>query len=630
MAAFLVSFFLISRSYVRFRAASVVQVTLTREAVHDLPMRIHRASPAAPRDARPGASVGGVTSAAHRCLRHGRCGCRSRDHGRCRRLPRHRQCRRCRRCRRRRFRFPLRPTASPDHGVSSGPRVAAGRPPTPATRRRRAAGRAAAGRGGGAAATGHSGADAAAANGAAVPLSPPVHRVVAVPVVNVPHPPARRGRCRRAPPPPPPAAGTSDAFRAALTAYLDGEHAPLTALLDDTVVWESPLFALSGKAAVLEQLAATAAFLENPAVYFPPASVADAAAAGVEWTVSGVWGVPTRPRVLLAGGSRLRPHRRAAGGWRGGGGRAGAGAGAALSRLGGLLPNLNWGGKARAPPPPTPDEVADALAIGAAGDAPATPPVAYEVVVQPGRMELVATTPLMPTDRLHGMYEVPIAPAVLFTGEVRRREQYESVAGITLTIEAATAADVAAAAAAAAAEEEAAAAEEAAAKAKANDGRDAAAADSADGADGAADGAAAAAAWDGRRVVRWSIPAPSAFARTPPPAPSSPRVAYVHAPTVVLGVAPYTPPDGGGWAAAAAAAAGLLAAARRDGWAVAPGGAVRVTQFHGKVGWNGRGAPAICTFATVPGAARAAEVAVPLVWAGEGGGGRVPPLWEEQ
>jgi len=38
MAAFLVSFFLISRSYVRFRAASVVQVTLTREAVHDLPM----------------------------------------------------------------------------------------------------------------------------------------------------------------------------------------------------------------------------------------------------------------------------------------------------------------------------------------------------------------------------------------------------------------------------------------------------------------------------------------------------------------------------------------------------------------------------------------------------------------
>jgi len=38
MAAFLVSFFLISRSYVRSQAAPVVQVTLTREAVLDLPM----------------------------------------------------------------------------------------------------------------------------------------------------------------------------------------------------------------------------------------------------------------------------------------------------------------------------------------------------------------------------------------------------------------------------------------------------------------------------------------------------------------------------------------------------------------------------------------------------------------
>jgi len=328
-------------------------------------------------------------------------------------------------------------------------------------------------------------------------------------------------------------------------------------------VWESPLFALSGKAAVLEQLAATTAFLDNPAVYFPPASVADASAAGVEWTVSGVWGVPTRPRVLLAGGSRLEwsaagrlvgwadvwtrggglpvlaqlvppaadvywlfasPHaeaptavRRVIGGGRG----ARAGAGAGLSRLAGLLPTVGWGGrKSRTPPPPTPDEVADALAIGAAGDASAAPPAAYEVVVQPGRMELVATSPLTPTDRLHGMYEVPIAPAVLFTGEVRRREQYESVAGITLTIEAATADDVAAAAAAAAAEEEAAAKEEAAEKEKANNGRGSGAAATADGA--AEDAAAAAAAWDGRRVVRWSIPAPSAFARTPPPPPPPP------------------------------------------------------------------------------------------------------------
>ena len=38
MAAFLVSFFLISRSYVRSQAAPVVQVTLTREAVLDLAM----------------------------------------------------------------------------------------------------------------------------------------------------------------------------------------------------------------------------------------------------------------------------------------------------------------------------------------------------------------------------------------------------------------------------------------------------------------------------------------------------------------------------------------------------------------------------------------------------------------
>jgi len=38
MAAFLVSFFLICRSYVRSQAAPVVQVTLTREAVLDFPM----------------------------------------------------------------------------------------------------------------------------------------------------------------------------------------------------------------------------------------------------------------------------------------------------------------------------------------------------------------------------------------------------------------------------------------------------------------------------------------------------------------------------------------------------------------------------------------------------------------
>jgi len=40
MAAFLVSFFLISRSYVRSQAAPVVQVTLTREAVLDLPLYV--------------------------------------------------------------------------------------------------------------------------------------------------------------------------------------------------------------------------------------------------------------------------------------------------------------------------------------------------------------------------------------------------------------------------------------------------------------------------------------------------------------------------------------------------------------------------------------------------------------
>lgn len=104
----------------------------------------------------------------------------------------------------------------------------------------------------------------------------------------------------------------------------------------------------------------------------------------------------------------------------------------------------------------------------------------------------------------------------------------------------------------------------------------------------------------------------------------------MHAPTTLLGVTRYSPPrqsgGDGAWRAAAAAAAGLVTALGRDGWALAPGAAVRVTQFHGKVGWNSRGAPAIGTFATVPGASRTAEVAVEVV---PSGAHVVPEMWEE-
>lgn len=446
-----------------------------------------------------------------------------------------------------------------------------------------------------------------------------------------------------------------------MAAYVAGSPAALTALLDDAVVWTSPLFNLSGKAAVLGQLATTVAFLDNPAVYFPPASVAaDPQPAGVEWTVSGVWGVPTRPRVLLSGGSRLEwtPAGRLVGwtdAWNGGGGlrvlrqlvptaadlywlfasphaeaftatrRAVGGGkgtgGGVLSALGGLK-DLLPGPKPRRPPPASPpDVIADAFAAAltgtvvgggadGGGDGAPAAPVTYTVEVQPGRLELVATTALTPGDVIHGLYEVPLAPVVMFTGEVRRREQYESVSGMTLVLEEATDADRAALAAAAAEEAEAAAADPAA--------------------NGIAADVDADDAWDGRRVVRWSIPAPSATARAPFPPPPSSRVAYVHAPTTLLGVTRYSPPrrsgGDGAWRAAAAAAAGLVAALARDGWALAPGAAVRVTQFHGKVGWNSRGAPAIGTFATVPGASRTAEVAVEVVPSGKH---VVPEMWEE-
>lgn len=467
-----------------------------------------------------------------------------------------------------------------------------------------------------------------------------------------------------APSPPTPAAapGTNAAFRDALSAYVTGSPAALTALLDDAVVWTSPLFNLSGKAAVLDQLATTVAFLDNPAIYFPPASVAaDPQPAGVEWTVSGVWGVPTRPRVLLSGGTLLEwtptgrlvgwvdtwtgggglpvlrqlvpsaadiywlfasPHAEAFSATRrvvGGGKGTGGGGLTALKGLKGLLP----GPKRRRPPAAsTPDAIADAFAAALTGTVAVGPdkggartpvaPVTYTVEVQPGRLELVATSPITSDELLHSLYEVPLAPAVVFTGEVRRREQYESVCGMTLVVEAASDADRSAVAAAAEVEQ-------------ADAGAPGVNGDMVgDGADGAAP-----AAWDGRRVVRWSIPAPSATARTPPPLPPSSRVAYIHAPTTLLGIARYAPPRRGGgdgaWRAAAAAAAGLVAALGRDGWALAPGAAVRVTQYHGKVGWNSRGAPAIGTFATVPGAGRVAEVAVEVV-AGEGHS--VPEMWE--
>lgn len=443
---------------------------------------------------------------------------------------------------------------------------------------------------------------------------------------------------------------------------MTGDPAALSALLDDAVLWTTPLFNLSGKAAVLDQLATTVAFLENPAIYYPPASVsADPQPVGVEWTVSGVWGSPTRPRVLLSGGSLLEwtPTGRLVGWtdtWTGGGGMpvlrqlvptaadiywlfasphaetfsatrrvvgGGKGSGGGmLSTLGGFK-GLFSGSKPRRPlPASTPDEIADefasaltgtvAVGTGDGDDRVPASPVTYSVVVQPGRLELVATTPVTPGDLLHGLYEVPLAPDVLFTGEVRRREQYESVSGITLVIEAATDADRSAIAAAAAEEE-------------AEGGAPGANGDPAgDHADGAA-----LAKWDGRRVVRWSIPAPSATARTPPPPPPSSRVAYIHAPTTLLAVARYTPPrqsgGDGAWRAATTAAAGLIAALVRDGWALAPDAAVRVTQFHGKMGWNGRGAPAISTFATVPGAGRVAEVAVSVI---PSGGQSVPEMWE--
>lgn len=467
-----------------------------------------------------------------------------------------------------------------------------------------------------------------------------------------------------APSPPTPAAapGTNAAFRDALSAYVTGSPAALTALLDDAVVWTSPLFNLSGKAAVLDQLATTVAFLDNPAIYFPPASVAaDPQPAGVEWTVSGVWGVPTRPRVLLSGGTLLEwtptgrlvgwvdtwtgggglpvlrqlvpsaadiywlfasPHAEAFSATRrvvGGGKGTGGGGLTALKGLKGLLP----GPKRRRPPAAsTPDAIADAFAAALTGTVAVGPdkggdrtpvaPVTYTVEVQPGRLELVATSPITSDELLHSLYEVPLAPAVVFTGEVRRREQYESVCGMTLVVEAASDADRSAVAAAAEVEQ-------------ADAGAPGVNGDMVgDGADGAAP-----AAWDGRRVVRWSIPAPSATARPPPPLPPSSRVAYIHAPTTLLGIARYAPPRRGGgdgaWRAAAAAAAGLVAALGRDGWALAPGAAVRVTQYHGKVGWNSRGAPAIGTFATVPGAGRVAEVAVEVV-AGEGHS--VPEMWE--
>ncbi|GAB0493912.1 hypothetical protein MMPV_005199 [Pyropia vietnamensis] len=445
------------------------------------------------------------------------------------------------------------------------------------------------------------------------------------------------------PPSPAAAPGTNAAFRDALSAYVTGHPAALIALLDDAVLWTTPLFNLSGKAAVLDQLATTVAFLDNPAIYYPPASVAaDPQPAGVEWTVSGVWGAPTRPRVLLSGGSVLEwtPAGRLVGWtdtWAGGGG---------LHVLRQLVPpasDLFWlfasphaeafsatrrgllsGSKPRRPPPAsTPDAIADefaaaltgtvAVGAGDGGDRAPASPVSYSVEVQPGRLELVATTPVTPGEALHGLYEVPLAPAVLFTGEVRRREQYESVIGMTLVIEAATDADRSAIAASASEEEEA----EGVAPSANGDlaGHD-------------ADGAAPA-AWDGRRVVRWSIPAPSATARTPPPPPPSSRVAYIHAPTTLLAVARYTPPrqsgGDGAWQAATNAAAGLVAALIRDGWALAPDAVVRVTQYHGKMGWNSRGAPAISTFATVPGAGRAAEVAVSVV---PSDGQSVPEMWE--